>query len=94
MVGVILDVALVRKEINVNITVTCLAFRINVKVNPNKDTVIQLKQKIGEVWGIETKDITLWRLSRKMQDHLPLYRYHINEGSDVQFTRTGEPLSF
>ncbi|KAG8640647.1 hypothetical protein MANES_13G072350v8 [Manihot esculenta] len=94
IVGVVLDVSPAPKEINVNVTVTCLAFRISVIVNPNKETVIQLKQKVGEIWGIETKDITLWRLSRKMQDHLPLYRYYINEGSDVHFTRTGEPLSF
>ncbi|KAG8640650.1 hypothetical protein MANES_13G072450v8, partial [Manihot esculenta] len=88
IVGVGLDASAAPKEINVNVAVTCPAFIISVIVNPNKETVIDLKQKVGELWGIETKDITLWRLHRKMQDHLPLYRYYINEDSDVQFTRT------
>ncbi|KAJ0054412.1 hypothetical protein Pint_02067 [Pistacia integerrima] len=51
--------------------------------------VIQLKQKVGQIWGIETKDVTLWHLSKKMEDDKALYKYYISEGSDVQFTRTG-----
>ncbi|KDP25850.1 hypothetical protein JCGZ_22880 [Jatropha curcas] len=92
--GVVLEVAPVRDQSDVNITVTCPNFKINVKVNPNKETVFQLKEKIGKIWGIHSNDITLWRLSRKMQDHHKLFKYYVIEGSDVQFTRVGEPLMF
>ncbi|GAV92713.1 ubiquitin domain-containing protein, partial [Cephalotus follicularis] len=88
--GIQLEVETDPNQMDVNITVTSPVFKVRLKVN-QMESVMQLKQKIGDMWGIETKDITLWHLCRRMQDDHLLHMYYINEGSDVEFTRTGFP---
>ncbi|GAV81299.1 ubiquitin domain-containing protein [Cephalotus follicularis] len=76
------------EQMDVNITVTSEAFKVSLKVH-QMETVMELKQRIGQMWGIETKDITLSHISTIMKDDHFLHMYYVIEGSDVKFTRTG-----
>lgn len=88
IVELILAVDLYPDERVMDITVSSPAFRVRLRVN-KVHKVIQLKEKVREMFSIPIKEITLWYMSKKMQDDKPLYKYYVSEGSDVQFTRTG-----
>ena len=48
------------------------------------NTVFDLKMKIQKLWGIEKKNVTLFRLSKEMEDDLLLCAYYVYEGSKVE----------
>ena len=48
------------------------------------NTVFDLKMKIQKLWGIEKKNVTLFRLSKEMEDDLLLCAYYVYEGSEVE----------
>ncbi|KAK0588607.1 hypothetical protein LWI29_003158 [Acer saccharum] len=85
---VFMSVVLFPEDRITNITVSneyCKVDLIVDKVNK----VIELKKTIGEVFAIPANDIDLWHMNTKMKDDKMLYRYYIDEGSDVKFTRVG-----
>ncbi|KAL5865134.1 hypothetical protein ACOSQ3_002648 [Xanthoceras sorbifolium] len=88
MEEVFLSFDLCNEERVINITVSNENFRIDLLVS-KVNKVIDLKEKIGDVFGIEAKDIDLWHMNKKMQDDKMLYKYFIDEGSVVQLTRVG-----
>ncbi|KAJ9694411.1 hypothetical protein PVL29_010076 [Vitis rotundifolia] len=55
----------------------------NVKVKET-NTVFDLKMKIQKLWGIETKNITLFRLFKEMEDDILLCAYYVYEGLEVE----------
>lgn len=54
----------------------------NIRVKESYE-VKDLKLKIQKLWGIETKNIALFRLSKKMEDHHLLSSYYVYEGAEV-----------
>lgn len=72
----------------VTVSVSSPAFDIGLRVN-KIHKVIQVKQKLAQICAVDTEDITLWYMSKKMQDEKPLYKYYITDGSKILFTRTG-----
>lgn len=72
----------------ITVSVSSPAFDIGLRVN-KVHKVIQVKQKLAEICAIDTESITLWYMSKKMQDEKPLYKYYITDGSQILFTRTG-----
>lgn len=46
--------------------------------------VAELKNKISRRWGIPVRKMTLHRLSKEMDDNLPLSAYYINQDSEVE----------
>ncbi|KAL5797829.1 hypothetical protein ACOSQ2_002649 [Xanthoceras sorbifolium] len=88
MEEVFLSFDLCNEERVINITVSNENFRIDLLVS-KVNKVLDLKEKIGDVFGIEAKDIDLWHMNKKMQDDKMLYKYFIDEGSVVQLTRVG-----
>ncbi|KAL5794041.1 hypothetical protein ACOSP7_002635 [Xanthoceras sorbifolium] len=88
MEEVFLSFDLCNEERVIIITVSNENFRIDLLVS-KVNKVLDLKEKIGDVFGIEAKDIDLWHMNKKMQDDKMLYKYFIDEGSVVQLTRVG-----
>ncbi|GAV75803.1 ubiquitin domain-containing protein [Cephalotus follicularis] len=54
-------------------------------------TVGDLKRKIERRWGILSSYITLTRMSKEMEDDMPLSAYYVCEGSLVELVINREP---
>ncbi|KAF5746054.1 hypothetical protein HS088_TW06G00219 [Tripterygium wilfordii] len=75
--------------LDLNITVSCPAFRMPLKVNQS-ERVLDLKKRIGDIWGItNTNHITLRHLTLVMEDYQSLQECYIYEGTEIVMTRTG-----
>jgi hypothetical protein len=54
-------------------------------------TVAELRNKISRHWSISVVNVALLRLSKKMEDHLPLSAYYISHDSEVELKVRIEP---